>query len=144
MPVFFVVTGLGVDVGGLGAAQCLELALIVAVACAGKLLGAVAPAKFFGLSWAESRTLGLLVNTRGLTELIILNGSSGVRVSSTTSIAIEMVSACRVGVAASVAGGASRDLLTTGSGSQGPTYTSRRLVKVACRASARFTAIRTR
>ncbi|MFJ9840733.1 cation:proton antiporter [Kitasatospora sp. NPDC101155] len=80
MPVFFVVTGLGVDVGGLGAAQYLELALIVSVACAGKLLGAVVPAKFFGLSWAESRTLGLLMNTRGLTELIILNAAKSLGV----------------------------------------------------------------
>ncbi|SHL26909.1 cation:proton antiporter [Actinacidiphila paucisporea] len=73
LPVFFIVTGLGVDVNGLGARQYLELAAIITVACLGKLIGAIAPARIFGLSWVESRALGLLMNTRGLTELIILN-----------------------------------------------------------------------
>jgi Kef-type K+ transport system membrane component KefB len=73
MPVFFIVTGLGVDINGLHARQYLELGAILVVACAGKLVGAMAPARLFGLSWRESRALGLLMNTRGLTELIILN-----------------------------------------------------------------------
>jgi K+:H+ antiporter len=73
LPVFFIVTGLGVDIGGLTGTQYLELALILVVACAGKLLGAIIPARLAGLPWRESGTLGLLMNTRGLTELIILN-----------------------------------------------------------------------
>ncbi|MFJ1583960.1 cation:proton antiporter [Streptomyces sp. NPDC088197] len=73
LPVFFIVTGLGVDINGLHARQYLELSAILVVACAGKLLGAMVPARLFGLSWRESRALGLLMNTRGLTELIILN-----------------------------------------------------------------------
>ncbi|NUS16725.1 MAG: cation/H(+) antiporter, partial [Streptomyces sp.] len=73
LPVFFIITGLGVDINGLGGRQYVELAAIIAVACLGKLLGAIAPARVFGLSWTESRALGLLMNTRGLTELIILN-----------------------------------------------------------------------
>lgn len=73
MPVFFIITGLGVDINGLGGRQYVELLAIVAVACLGKLLGAIGPARVFGLSWTESRALGLLMNTRGLTELIILN-----------------------------------------------------------------------
>ncbi|HEY5836799.1 cation:proton antiporter [Streptomyces sp.] len=73
LPVFFIVTGLGVDINGLHAYQYVELAAILTVACVGKLVGAMAPARIFGLSWRESRALGLLMNTRGLTELIILN-----------------------------------------------------------------------
>ncbi|MEW2517888.1 cation:proton antiporter domain-containing protein [Actinacidiphila alni] len=73
MPVFFIVTGLGVDINGLHARQYMELGAILVVACAGKLLGAMIPARIFGMSWRESRALGLLMNTRGLTELIILN-----------------------------------------------------------------------
>lgn len=73
LPVFFIVTGLGVDINGLHAYQYLELAAIITVACAGKLLGAVVPARLAGFGWREARTLGLLMNTRGLTELIILN-----------------------------------------------------------------------
>lgn len=75
LPVFFIVTGLSVDIGGLHGTQWLELAAIIAVACAGKLLGAVIPARVMGLSWGESSALGLLMNTRGLTELIILNAA---------------------------------------------------------------------
>lgn len=73
MPVFFIITGLGVDISGLGGRQYVELLAIVAVACLGKLAGAIVPARIYGLSWVESRALGLLMNTRGLTELIILN-----------------------------------------------------------------------
>jgi Kef-type K+ transport system membrane component KefB len=73
LPVFFIVTGLGVNINGLHARQWLELAAIVTVACAGKLLGAMIPAWLFGLRGREARALGLLMNTRGLTELIILN-----------------------------------------------------------------------
>jgi Kef-type K+ transport system membrane component KefB len=75
LPVFFIVTGLGVDIGALSGRSWLELALIIAVACAGKLVGATVPARLAGIGWAESRTLGLLMNTRGLTELIILNAA---------------------------------------------------------------------
>ncbi|WP_405872231.1 MULTISPECIES: cation:proton antiporter [unclassified Streptomyces] len=75
LPVFFIVTGLGVDLGALTAADCLGLALVIGVACAGKLLGAIVPARLSGLSWRESKDLGVLMNTRGLTELIILNAA---------------------------------------------------------------------
>lgn len=40
LPVFFIVTGLGVDLGALTRSDCVGLALIIAVACAGKLIGA--------------------------------------------------------------------------------------------------------
>jgi Kef-type K+ transport system membrane component KefB len=73
LPVFFIVTGLGVDIGGLTAANLLELAAIVLVACAGKLIGAIVPAVSLGMSWRDAGTLGILVNTRGLTELVVLN-----------------------------------------------------------------------
>lgn len=73
LPVFFIVTGLNVDIAGLSGRNYLELAAIIIVACAGKLIGAAAPALAFGLPWPEARMLGILMNTRGLTELIILN-----------------------------------------------------------------------
>jgi Kef-type K+ transport system membrane component KefB len=76
MPVFFIVTGLGVDVGALSAWDLLELALILVAACAGKVVGALLPARAAGLSWRDARTLGILMNTRGLTELIILNAAA--------------------------------------------------------------------
>jgi Kef-type K+ transport system membrane component KefB len=73
MPVFFIVTGLSVDLTRIGLSGLPELAAIIAVACLGKLIGAITPAKLSGMSWRDSATLGVLMNTRGLTELIILN-----------------------------------------------------------------------
>jgi Kef-type K+ transport system membrane component KefB len=72
LPVFFIVTGLEVDIGGLSGRNYVELAAIIVVACGGKLLGSL-PARAFGLAWREVGNFGLLMNTRGLTELIILN-----------------------------------------------------------------------
>jgi K+:H+ antiporter len=80
LPVFFIVTGLNVDIGAISGWGYLELAAIVVVACAGKFLGVVAPAKLSGTSWRDAGTLGLLMNARGLTELIILNAGVGLGV----------------------------------------------------------------
>ncbi len=46
---------------------------IIAVATAGKFGGSFAAAKLTGLSWRDSAGLGILMNTRGLMELIVLN-----------------------------------------------------------------------
>ncbi|WP_199510886.1 cation:proton antiporter domain-containing protein [Nucisporomicrobium flavum] len=73
LPIFFIVTGLSVDLGALGWAEAGELALIILCACSGKLLGAGAAARVSGQSWRDSYSIGLLMNTRGLTELVILN-----------------------------------------------------------------------
>lgn len=73
LPVFFIVTGLNVNVGGLSAGGFLELAAVILIACAGKLVGGAVPGRLSGMSWREAGTLGLLMNTRGLTELIIIN-----------------------------------------------------------------------
>jgi Kef-type K+ transport system membrane component KefB len=73
LPVFFIVTGLNVDISALSGRTLLELTAIIVVACAGKLIGAATPGKLSGMPWKEAGTLGLLMNTRGLTELIILN-----------------------------------------------------------------------
>lgn len=51
----------------------LYCAVIIALAIIGKLGGAMLAAKFNGMSWRESAALGVLMNTRGLVELIILN-----------------------------------------------------------------------
>ncbi|MFD7405445.1 cation:proton antiporter [Streptomyces sp. NPDC059866] len=73
MPIFFITTGLSVDVTQLGGAGLLELVAIVLVACFGKMSGAIAAARMTGMTWRESSVVGVLMNTRGLTELIILN-----------------------------------------------------------------------
>ncbi|MCT9089965.1 cation:proton antiporter [Streptomyces sp. ASQP_92] len=73
LPVFFITTGLSVDLARLGSTGLIEVAAIIAVACLGKLGGTVGAARTLGMSWRDSTTLGFLMNTRGLTELIILN-----------------------------------------------------------------------
>jgi Kef-type K+ transport system membrane component KefB len=73
LPVFFVTTGLNVDIGGVGLEGLWHLVLILVVACAGKLIGAGAGARMQGLARRESLALGVLMNTRGLTELVVLN-----------------------------------------------------------------------
>jgi Kef-type K+ transport system membrane component KefB len=74
LPLFFVVTGLRVRVGLLDRAELWLLALVLlAVAIAGKWLGAMGAARFTGFSPRESAAIGALMNTRGLTELIVLS-----------------------------------------------------------------------
>jgi Kef-type K+ transport system membrane component KefB len=72
LPVFFVTTGLSVDVSGLGMGSLWQLALILVVATGGKLVGASLGARVQGVPWRESLALGVLMNTRGLTELLVL------------------------------------------------------------------------
>jgi Kef-type K+ transport system membrane component KefB len=80
LPVYFIVTGLSVDVGALRGPDWWDLALLLAVACVGKVVGATLPAGWTGLPWREALGVGLLMNTRGLTELIILNVGLGLGV----------------------------------------------------------------
>lgn len=73
LPIFFMTTGLSADVTGLNGRGALELVLVIAVACAGKAGAATAAARVSGLDGRSAMRLGVLMNTRGLTELIILN-----------------------------------------------------------------------
>lgn len=74
LPLFFALTGLRTQIGLLdGAGDWLLCALIVAVAVAGKLGGTLLAARFTGSGWREAFSLGALMNTRGLVELIVLN-----------------------------------------------------------------------
>ncbi|MEU7568263.1 cation:proton antiporter [Streptomyces fradiae] len=73
LPVFFTVTGLSVDLAGLGAQGLVMVLAIVAVACVGKFLGAAGAARLTGATGRESTVLGILLNARGLTELVVLN-----------------------------------------------------------------------
>ncbi len=73
LPLFFVVTGMGVNIGGLGAAGWFEMALVVGVAVVGKFAGAYSGARLLGMSNQHSGAVAVLMNTRGLTELVILS-----------------------------------------------------------------------
>src|SRR2546421_2826054 len=74
LPLFFVSSGLRTQIGLISAPSLWLLCLLVlAVACLGKILGGTFSVRWMGESWKESLTLGVLMNTRGLIELIVLN-----------------------------------------------------------------------
>jgi Kef-type K+ transport system membrane component KefB len=72
LPVFFVTAGLRVDLSTVGGAGLVELALILLVAVAGKFLGAYAGARLCRVPRRHAGALATLMNTRGLTEIVIL------------------------------------------------------------------------
>jgi Kef-type K+ transport system membrane component KefB len=74
LPIFFTYTGLRTDIGSLSAGEdWLWCALLIAVAMLGKFGGCYLAARLGGLTIAESRCVGILMNTRALMELIVIN-----------------------------------------------------------------------
>ncbi|UOK41421.1 MULTISPECIES: cation:proton antiporter [Flavobacterium] len=74
LPLFFVFTGLRTQIGLLDDAYLWEVCgYIVLVAVVGKFVGSALTARFVGQSWKDSLTIGALMNTRGLMELVVLN-----------------------------------------------------------------------
>jgi Kef-type K+ transport system membrane component KefB len=73
LPLFFVVTGLSVNIGALGRTAFVLLAIVCAIASAGKVGPGYVAARVGGLGPRDSAAVAVLVNTRGLTELIALN-----------------------------------------------------------------------
>ena len=74
LPIFFTYTGLRTNVNGLNSPALWGwCALIIAGATAGKFIGAYAAARVAGMSHPESACAGIMMNTRALMELIILN-----------------------------------------------------------------------
>jgi Kef-type K+ transport system membrane component KefB len=74
LPAFFAFTGLRTQIGLVsGREQWVFCALIILIASLGKFGGSAVAARISGLGWRESSALGVLMNTRGLMELIVLN-----------------------------------------------------------------------
>ena len=74
LPIFFAFTGLRTQIGLVGtAADWMFCGVIILVATAGKFGGSFIAARLSGLGWRESGAIGVLMNTRGLMELIVLN-----------------------------------------------------------------------
>ncbi len=74
LPLFFAYSGLRTKIGLLDDwndwAWC---AVVVFVACLGKFGGSAIAARLVGMKWREASAIGVLMNTRGLMELIVLN-----------------------------------------------------------------------
>ena len=74
LPLFFAFTGLRTSVQLIDSvALWQDAALVLAVAVLGKGGGSLIAARAMGLTWREAGALGVLLNTRGLIELVVLN-----------------------------------------------------------------------
>jgi Kef-type K+ transport system membrane component KefB len=89
LPAFFAFTGMRTQIGlVVGVEKWLLCGLIILVATAGKFGGTLLAARLTGLGWHDGAALGLLMNTRGLMELIALNIGLDLRVISPTLFAM--------------------------------------------------------
>jgi len=74
LPLYFTFSGLRTDIGSLKSSSSWRLVILITfTACLGKVLGAMFAAKIMKCNWRESFTIGILMNTKGLVELIVLN-----------------------------------------------------------------------
>jgi Kef-type K+ transport system membrane component KefB len=74
LPLFFVFTGLRTQIGLINDPYLWKITgFIILVAVVGKFIGSALAAKFVGQNWKDSLTIGALMNTRGLMELVVLN-----------------------------------------------------------------------
>jgi Kef-type K+ transport system membrane component KefB len=74
LPLFFAFTGLKTNMGLLDRPDLwIMTGILLVVAMVGKLCGAALAARITGFGWRDSAVIGTLMNTRGLTELIVLN-----------------------------------------------------------------------
>ncbi|TYI33164.1 hypothetical protein ES332_A04G113100v1 [Gossypium tomentosum] len=74
LPLYFASSGLKTDVAKISGGRAWGLLmLVISTACAGKIIGTFAVALMFRMAVRESLALGVLMNTKGLVELIVLN-----------------------------------------------------------------------
>lgn len=74
LPIFFAFTGLRTQIGLLVSDGLWHICgLVLLVAVSGKIFGTMFSARIMGQSWRNSLSLGALMNTRGLMELVVLN-----------------------------------------------------------------------
>ncbi len=94
LPAFFAFTGMRTQINLVdGVTDWLICGLIIVVATVGKFGGSFVAARLTGLGWRESAALGVLMNTRGLMELIVLNVGLDMGVLSPTLFAMLVIMA---------------------------------------------------
>jgi Kef-type K+ transport system membrane component KefB len=94
LPLFFAFTGLRTRIGvGGGHGIWLYSAIVILVAITGKLGGSMGAARLSGMPWRDAAALGILMNTRGLMELVILNIGLDIGVISQTMFSIMVLMA---------------------------------------------------
>ena len=94
LPLFFAFTGLRTQIGLLNEGHLwVACGLIIFMAVLGKFGGSTVAAKLTGQSWKDSLSIGALMNTRGLMELIVLNIGYDLKILSSTLFAIMVIMA---------------------------------------------------
>lgn len=74
LPLFFAISGLKTDISSIqGFSTWAILAVVIVLACAGKVAGTLLVTLFYKIPFYEGLTLGLLMNAKGLVEMIVLN-----------------------------------------------------------------------
>ena len=74
LPLYFASSGLKTNIGSIHGVRSFGLlVLVISVACLGKIIGTFLAAKASRVNFRKSLTLGILMNTKGLVELIVLN-----------------------------------------------------------------------
>jgi Kef-type K+ transport system membrane component KefB len=94
LPLYFACTGLRTSLGLIqGAEMWWYFGLIMLVAVTGMCGGTTMAARFAGMSWREAATIGILLNTRGIMEIVILNIGRDIGVISSTMFAMMLLMA---------------------------------------------------
>jgi Kef-type K+ transport system membrane component KefB len=94
LPAFFAFTGMRTQIGLVTtSSDWIMCGAIILVASIGKFGGSLLAARLTGMGWRDASALGVLMNTRGLMELIVLNIGLELRVLSPTLFAMLVVMA---------------------------------------------------
>lgn len=92
LPLFFAISGLKTDTRSIkGVSTWGTLFIVTVLACLGKVAGTVAVSLFYQMPLREGVTLGLLMNTKGLVEMIVLNVGKDQNVLDDESFAIMVI-----------------------------------------------------
>ncbi|MDB4987474.1 MAG: Sodium/hydrogen exchanger [Myxococcaceae bacterium] len=104
LPAFFALTGLRMQIGLVtGWHSWLVCGALIMVACVGKFGGAYGAARIVGIAPREAASLGILMNTRGLMELVVLNVGVELGIVSPTLFTMMVIMALTTTLAASPA-----------------------------------------
>ncbi|KAL9241447.1 hypothetical protein vseg_015560 [Gypsophila vaccaria] len=94
LPLFFVISGLKTDIHKIhGTSTWWNLLVVIVLACIGKIAGTAAVCNFYNMPLREGITLGLLMNTKGLMEMIVLNVGKDQKVLDDSSFSIMIIAA---------------------------------------------------
>ncbi|MBF0414595.1 MAG: cation:proton antiporter [Magnetococcales bacterium] len=84
LPFFFAMTGMKTSFDATSDMFLIITLIAVIVSVAGKFIGILIPARITGESWSDSMTLGILMQTKGMMEVLILTIFRDANIISTT------------------------------------------------------------